>query len=63
MVGKPGNRRVIDERIGYWRERWELVFYCWRWLVVLVLATAEAIALVVSISRGRAPTFTFIPFW
>lgn len=49
-------------RLDRYREWCELVFYCWRWLIILAPATAEAVAIVVAISEGRAPTFTFYPF-
>jgi hypothetical protein len=50
------------QRIDHWREWWELVFYCWRWLLVLIPATAEAVAAIVAICEGRSPTLFLNPF-
>lgn len=55
---KGWDGRQIDD----WRKWWELVFYCWRWVIVLVPATVEAVAVVVAIFEGRAPTPIVNPF-
>jgi hypothetical protein len=39
------------------REWWELIFFCWRWFVVLIPATAQAIEIVLALAEGRTPTF------
>jgi hypothetical protein len=50
-LNRSAERRGVDEL----REWWELIFFCWRWLVILIPATAQAVAVVVAIIDGRPP--------
>lgn len=37
------------------RARWELFFYCWRWLLLLSVGTAQAAEVIVALIEGRPP--------